>query len=197
MWRALVIGMSLLLAAGKAGAVEIQGTVRDSAGGTATVVTESEFLPNVGDKVEFYFLSGTSEEVSLVSGRVSRAGEDSIEVEIMETTGELLKDRLARIHSDKPVKRAAAPPGATPPATAADRGMFEYDTDRPGSDYRSFDLTGPDPRLCAAQCMQEAECAAWTYVKPGVQGPSPRCWLKDRVPQAVAAEFAVSGVKAD
>jgi hypothetical protein len=81
MWRALVIGMSLLLAAGKAGAVEIQGTVRDSAGGTATVVTESEFLPNVGDKVEFYFLSGTSEEVSLVSGRVSRAGEDSIEVE--------------------------------------------------------------------------------------------------------------------
>lgn len=73
---------------------------------------------------------------------------------------------------------------------------FEYDIDRPGSDYRNFELTSPDPALCSAQCAQEGQCQAWTYVKPGVQGTLARCWLKDRVPSPVpGATFAISGVK--
>ena len=32
----------------------------------------------------------------------------------------------------------------------------EYDTDRPGGDYHSFDLTTNDPGLCAAQCAAVA-----------------------------------------
>ena len=72
----------------------------------------------------------------------------------------------------------------------------EYDTDRPGGDYRSFDLAAADPGLCSAQCASEAKCLAWTYVKPGVQAPSARCWLKHLVPEAVSASFAVSGVRA-
>lgn len=74
---------------------------------------------------------------------------------------------------------------------------FEYDVDRPGSDYRTFELESADPALCASQCGKEPKCKAWTFVKPGVQGPSARCWLKDRVPQPVTASFAVSGVRAD
>lgn len=74
---------------------------------------------------------------------------------------------------------------------------FEYDVDRPGSDYRSFDLEDADPALCASQCGKEAKCRAWTYVKPGVQATSARCWLKDQVPEPVTANFAVSGVRED
>ena len=50
---------------------------------------------------------------------------------------------------------------------------FEYGVDRRGGDYRSFDLQFDAPGLCAGQCVQEGQCRAWTYVKPGVQGPKP------------------------
>ena len=84
-------------------------------------------------------------------------------------------------------------PGAPPPIAQG----WEVDIDRPGSDYRSFDLPAADPSGCAAQCAQESQCRAWTYVKPGVQGPNARCWLKDRVPNPIrGATFAVSGIKA-
>jgi PAN domain len=73
---------------------------------------------------------------------------------------------------------------------------FEYDIDRPGYDYRNFELPSADPALCAAQCAAENQCQAWTYVKPGVQGTLARCWLKHRVPPPVpGATFAISGVK--
>ncbi|MBI4822516.1 MAG: PAN domain-containing protein [Deltaproteobacteria bacterium] len=68
-------------------------------------------------------------------------------------------------------------------------------TDRPGSDYRSFDLPKADPTLCRDACMAEAPCLAFTFVNPGVQGPSARCWLKNRVPDPVASDCCASGVK--
>ncbi|MES2537610.1 MAG: PAN domain-containing protein [Pseudomonadota bacterium] len=90
---------------------------------------------------------------------------------------------------------------AVPPATAAAFAVsgvrsFEYDTDRPGSDYSNFELTQADPAACAARCAGDAQCQGWTYVMPGVQGPSAHCWLKNAVPPSVAADFAVSGVRA-
>ena len=72
---------------------------------------------------------------------------------------------------------------------------FEYDVDRRGSDYRNFELTTPDPVLCAAQCSAENQCQAWTYVKPGFQGALPRCWLKNSVPAPISAGFAISGTR--
>jgi hypothetical protein len=74
---------------------------------------------------------------------------------------------------------------------------MEYDTDRPGQDYESFDLAASDPALCENACNGQTRCVAWTYVKPGVQGPHPRCWLKHTVPAAVHNECCVSGVKAN
>src|SRR5262249_45528329 len=67
--------------------------------------------------------------------------------------------------------------------------------DRPGSDYRSFDLGTPSPEQCRDTCMVEPQCLAFTYVNPGVQGPSARCWLKGAVPDAQANACCVSGVK--
>ena len=77
-------------------------------------------------------------------------------------------------------------------ALAAD---FEPGTNRPGSDYRSFDLPSPDPQACKAQCDREGQCAAWTYVNPGVQGPAARCWLKHSAPGARGDSCCVSGTR--
>jgi hypothetical protein len=79
------------------------------------------------------------------------------------------------------------------PATASV--SVEAATDRMGSDYAGFDLPAPDPARCAKACDDDATCKAYTYVKPGVQGPKPRCYLKSAVPPATASACCVSGVK--
>jgi hypothetical protein len=73
---------------------------------------------------------------------------------------------------------------------------MEYDTDRPGMDYKNFDLPSPDPNLCINACTGDPQCKAFTYVKPGIQGPEARCWLKSGVPASVNSPCCVSGVKA-
>ena len=72
---------------------------------------------------------------------------------------------------------------------------LEWNVDRPGSDYRSFELPTPSPETCQATCMNEPQCAAFTYMNPGVQGPNARCWLKNAVPSAVPQGCCVSGTK--
>ena len=75
---------------------------------------------------------------------------------------------------------------------------FEPNTDRPGSDIRSIDLPeGARPNACRVACIREDRCRAWTYVRPGVQGPSAKCWLKDRVPRARHNTNCTSGVPAE
>jgi hypothetical protein len=77
--------------------------------------------------------------------------------------------------------------------TAAE--AFEANTNRPGSDYRVFDLPSANPQLCQQQCISESGCRAWTYVRPNsVQGPHPRCWLKNSIPSRKTADCCVSGV---
>lgn len=72
---------------------------------------------------------------------------------------------------------------------------FEYGIDRRGGDYRSFDLQFDAPGLCAGQCAQESQCRAWTYVRPGVQGPKARCWLKNVVPAPLRDGNVISGLR--
>lgn len=56
-------------------------------------------------------------------------------------------------------------------------------TDLPGSDYRSF--PAPDARTCRNSCGGDESCKAYTWVKPGFQGPQGICYLKDREPAIV------------
>ncbi len=78
--------------------------------------------------------------------------------------------------------------------TVSGQGM-EVDTDRPGMDYKSFDLPSSDPRMCESACKEDSKnCKAWTYVKPGVQGPKARCWLKSGVPRPIKNASCVSGI---
>ncbi|MFI5014170.1 MAG: PAN domain-containing protein [Hyphomicrobiales bacterium] len=79
------------------------------------------------------------------------------------------------------------------PAAISAAQTFERGVDRPGADYTSFDLRG-GPRACQAACGRDGQCAAWTYVRAGFQGPLPRCWLKGSVPPATGNGCCVSGI---
>ncbi len=71
----------------------------------------------------------------------------------------------------------------------------EHDKDRLGGDYFSFDARTDHVEDCEGACRTEAKCAAWTYVKPGVQGPQARCYLKNVVPAMSDNACCVSGTK--
>lgn len=77
----------------------------------------------------------------------------------------------------------------------AQQPTVEPSMDRYGSDYSGTILSAADPELCRAQCAADSRCKAYTYVKPGVQGPEARCYLKDPAPPATANDCCVSGVK--
>jgi len=81
---------------------------------------------------------------------------------------------------------------AGPPAS----GALEYGMNRMGSDYRNVDVPSGRPEDCREVCLSDASCAAFTFVKPGVQGPSARCWLKNPAPPATPDENCVSGIGA-
>lgn len=71
----------------------------------------------------------------------------------------------------------------------------EYNTDRPGRDYRDFDLPAADFNLCRRACAREDQCQAWTYVDQDNRGSEARCYLKSGVPDPVRDECCISGVK--
>jgi hypothetical protein len=66
--------------------------------------------------------------------------------------------------------------------------------DLPGGDYRSIPLDAPDVRKCSATCAGDSKCRAFTYVKPGIQGPAARCYLKSTVAQVKAVGCCASGI---
>ena len=79
------------------------------------------------------------------------------------------------------------------PAYASD--AFADRIDRPGGDYKNFDTKGR-AASCKDLCENEgAACKAWTWVRPGVQGASARCWLKNTVPLPQRNDCCVSGVR--
>jgi hypothetical protein len=89
-------------------------------------------------------------------------------------------------------------PVATSPILSASNAasrQIEMNTDRPGSDYRNFDLSTGSHESCRVACRGDARCKAYTYVKPGVQGPKARCYLKDAIPESRANDCCVSGVR--
>ena len=86
-------------------------------------------------------------------------------------------------------KKAVAPP---PPPS----GPFEVNVNRPGGDYIDFSSGGAHTALlCLAACATQPQCKAWTFVKPGIQGPQSHCWLKSSVPTPVIDSCCTSGVK--
>jgi len=56
-------------------------------------------------------------------------------------------------------------------------------TNLPGRDYANF--PAPSAFVCRTSCGGESACQAYTWVKPGIQGPTGHCWLKNALPAIV------------
>lgn len=75
------------------------------------------------------------------------------------------------------------------------RANVEYGIDRPGGDLRNFEVeTNEHGAACAAACTAESGCRAWTYARPGYNGPNARCYLKSRVTPPRKKPCCISGV---
>ena len=68
-------------------------------------------------------------------------------------------------------------------------------TDRPGGDFAHHAQSVPGAQLCASECLFNQRCTAYSYVKPGVQGPQAVCWLKASTPPPVHNSCCTSGKK--
>lgn len=96
---------------------------------------------------------------------------------------------------DPPEDPQAMPGPGTMTPGAGMSGAYMVDTDLSGGDFSRVFMTSPDPALCEFACIKDKTCRAWTYVKPGYQGPKAQCWLKSRVPEARTDKCCVSAVK--
>lgn len=72
---------------------------------------------------------------------------------------------------------------------------LENFVDRYGSDYNSFEMTTADPMLCMQACLNDGNCVSFSFVRPGIQGPNARCYLKNTDPGAYANDCCVSGLR--
>lgn len=61
----------------------------------------------------------------------------------------------------------------------------------PGRDYTHF--PAPSAFVCRTSCGGEAQCKAYTWVKPGFQGAAGQCWLKNALPAIVKHPCCDSG----
>jgi hypothetical protein len=83
---------------------------------------------------------------------------------------------------------------ASPAAAQSRFYSFERGIDRPGLDYRNAPSRGPAD--CSFACQAEGNtCRAWTYVRPGIQGPTGRCWFKTAAPAPTRNGCCTSGVR--
>lgn len=64
---------------------------------------------------------------------------------------------------------------------------IESHTDRPGNDFRSFQVD--DPSSCLRECQLDDRCRAWTYVKQDNY-----CMLKTPAPQRRFSLCCTSGL---
>jgi len=70
----------------------------------------------------------------------------------------------------------------------------DENVNRGGSNYRDFDMRNSDYLYCQSSCLADKACLAWTFVREGVQGASPRCWLKNQVPESNPDNCCVLGI---
>jgi len=82
-----------------------------------------------------------------------------------------------------------------PPPPVVGMSEREHDKDRLGGDYLGFDIRTDHIEDCENACKRDEKCAAWTYVKAGVQKPQARCYLKNVIPAASDNVCCVSGTK--
>jgi len=71
---------------------------------------------------------------------------------------------------------------------------FENGYDRPGGEFAGKYTGVQSAQACFNLCSRNANCAAFTWVKPNIQGPTGVCWLKGSISNKVRNNCCVSGV---
>ncbi|HEY9670863.1 MAG TPA: PAN domain-containing protein [Waterburya sp.] len=69
----------------------------------------------------------------------------------------------------------------------------EIGRDRAGSDFSRFLVSSASS--CQEACVNNSGCAAYTYVRPGVQDIQGVCYLKSPAPVSTSNSCCISGVK--
>jgi 1-phosphatidylinositol phosphodiesterase len=72
---------------------------------------------------------------------------------------------------------------------------IEFNVNRPGQDYYSFEPTEATSRKCLEACFNQTACKAFTYIRPSSSVPKGRCYLKNGVPAPEANDYTDSGTK--
>lgn len=85
-------------------------------------------------------------------------------------------------------------PGCTSGVVKARRFTYEFNTDRPQSDYRWFENPMNEPEICRLACAQDLRCTTYIYKRPEYAGGTARCYLKDVAPAPIYDECCISGV---
>jgi len=72
---------------------------------------------------------------------------------------------------------------------------LEPGTNRAGGDFATVPMADDDTaQACLQACQGNAACKAFTYVRAGIQGPHPMCYLKNAAPRAVKDNCCTSAV---
>lgn len=135
-------------------------------------------------------------------------GEGAVFVKAAERGNELTFQQLDVVIGHQVIHLPGVEPSGRSPTGPADeekedKGDVDVDqpdvtvesaTDRPGDDYRDYEMTDPDASKCALDCAGDAKCQAYTFVKPSGGKPG-RCRLKSRPASKVPSDCCVSGVK--
>jgi hypothetical protein len=85
-------------------------------------------------------------------------------------------------------KKEASPP------TRPHSQRTESNVNRPGGDYRSFEVPIERYQTCREACEADGKCKAYTYVRAGFQKAKGVCWLKDSIPARSANQCCTSGL---
>ncbi len=153
-----------------------------------------EKLKQAGGKVDQFFVDSGGPEHHFTAAHAAVAMRDCVR--------DASHDEIAADLADFVAKRLAAAARAE-----ANAGSKIVDAPAPrvgsllnginlfGADYYNFWIESAEPGLCQNACRSDTNCAAWTYLQPGVQGVQARCWLKTRVPQQYRNTCCVSGVE--
>ena len=153
-----------------------------------------EKLKQAGGNVEQFFVDSGGPEHHFTAAHAAVVMRDCIRGashdEIAADLADFVAKRLAaaaRAEANAGIKLADAPP---PRVGSLLNGINLF-----GADYYNFWIELAEPGLCQNACRADKNCAAWTYLQPGVQGVQARCWLKNRVPQQYRNTCCVSGVE--
>jgi len=142
-------------------------------------------LRKAGGQADQFLVEATDDEHHLTTPQAEQvmvdcfrgAGQDEIAADLAKFEAGLLAAKA---------KQAAPVPSV---------GSLANGVNLSGADYSNFWVASAEPKLCQDACRSDAKCAAWTYVKPGGQGPQAQCWLKSRIPSATKNECCTSGVE--